>query len=71
MGLSVVSLRSKAVEASAGATDFDQYFLYFSFFSLLVVGLATETACAWLAVFPAVSARGGHVPLASLGVWRC
>lgn len=36
--------------------------------SLLVLGLATGTACALLAVFPAVSARGGHVPVASLGV---
>jgi hypothetical protein len=35
--------------------------------SLLVLGVAAGTACALLAIFPAVSARGGHVPLASLG----
>ncbi len=35
---------------------------------LLLMGLATGAACAALATAPAVSARGGHVPLASLGV---
>jgi ABC-type antimicrobial peptide transport system permease subunit len=35
--------------------------------SLLVLGVAAGTACALLAIFPAVSARGGHVPWASLG----
>ncbi|MBS1857715.1 MAG: ABC transporter permease [Acidobacteria bacterium] len=34
--------------------------------SLLLVGVAAGTACALLAIFPALSARGGHVPLASL-----
>jgi ABC-type lipoprotein release transport system permease subunit len=36
--------------------------------SLLLMGLATGAVCAALAVAPAVSARGGHVPVASLGV---
>jgi ABC-type antimicrobial peptide transport system permease subunit len=36
--------------------------------SLLVLGLATGTACALLAVLPAVSARGGHIPVVSLGI---
>ena len=35
--------------------------------SLLVLGVAAGTACALLAIFPAVSARGVHVPWASLG----
>jgi hypothetical protein len=35
--------------------------------SLLVLGVAAGTVCALLAVFSAVSARGGHVPWASLG----
>jgi ABC-type antimicrobial peptide transport system permease subunit len=35
---------------------------------LLMMGLATGAACAALATAPAVSARGGHVPLASLAV---
>ena len=35
---------------------------------LLLMGLATGAACAALATAPAVSARGGHVPLASLAV---
>jgi hypothetical protein len=35
---------------------------------LLVMGLATGAVCAALATAPAVSARGGHVPIASLGV---
>jgi ABC-type lipoprotein release transport system permease subunit len=35
---------------------------------LLLMGLATGAACAALAAAPAVSARGGHVPVASLGV---
>lgn len=36
--------------------------------SLLVVGLASGTLCALLAVLPAASARGGHAPLVSLGL---
>jgi ABC-type lipoprotein release transport system permease subunit len=35
---------------------------------LLMMGLATGAGCAALATAPAVSARGGHVPVASLGV---
>ncbi len=35
--------------------------------SLLVLGLATGTACALLAVVPSVVVRGGHVPIVSLG----
>ena len=35
---------------------------------LLLMGLATGAVCAALATAPAVSARGGHVPVASLGV---
>jgi ABC-type lipoprotein release transport system permease subunit len=35
---------------------------------LLLMGLATGAACAALATAPAVSARGGHVPVASLAV---
>jgi hypothetical protein len=35
---------------------------------LLVAGLATGAVCAAVAVAPAVSARGGHLPLVSLGV---
>jgi ABC-type antimicrobial peptide transport system permease subunit len=35
---------------------------------LLLVGLATGTGCALLAVAPAVSGRGGQLPAASLGV---
>jgi hypothetical protein len=35
---------------------------------LLVVGLATGALCAAVAVAPAVSVRGGHLPLMSLGV---
>jgi ABC-type lipoprotein release transport system permease subunit len=35
---------------------------------LLLMGLATGAACAALATAPAVSARGGHVPVASLSV---
>ena len=35
---------------------------------LLLMGLATGAVCAALAAAPAVSARGGHVPVASLGV---
>jgi ABC-type lipoprotein release transport system permease subunit len=35
---------------------------------LLLMGLATGAVCAALATAPAVSARGGHVPLASLAV---
>lgn len=36
--------------------------------SLLVMGLATGTACALLAVLPAVAARGGHIPVLSLAI---
>ena len=35
---------------------------------LLIVGLATGAVCAAVAVAPAVSARGGHLPVVSLGV---
>jgi ABC-type lipoprotein release transport system permease subunit len=35
---------------------------------LLLMGLATGAGCAALATAPAVFARGGHVPLASLGI---
>jgi ABC-type antimicrobial peptide transport system permease subunit len=35
---------------------------------LLMMGLATGAACAALATAPAVAARGGHVPVASLAV---
>lgn len=35
---------------------------------LLLLGLATGTACALLAVTPAVASRGGHLPVASLAV---
>ncbi|MGD0048283.1 MAG: FtsX-like permease family protein [Bryobacteraceae bacterium] len=35
---------------------------------LLLMGLATGVVCAALAAAPAVSARGGHVPVASLAV---
>jgi len=35
---------------------------------LLLMGLATGAVCAALATAPAVSARGGHVPVASLAV---
>ena len=35
---------------------------------LLIMGLATGGVCAALAVAPAVAARGGHVPVASLGI---
>jgi hypothetical protein len=35
---------------------------------LLLMGLATGAACAALATAPAVSARGGHVPVASLAI---
>jgi hypothetical protein len=35
---------------------------------LLLMGLATGAVCAVLATAPAVLARGGHVPLASLAV---
>ena len=35
---------------------------------LLLMGLATGAVCAALAAAPAVSARGGHVPVVSLGV---
>jgi len=34
---------------------------------LLLLGLATGTLCALLAVAPAIASRGGHVPLASIG----
>jgi hypothetical protein len=33
---------------------------------LLLLGLATGTLCALLAIAPAISLRGGHVPVASL-----
>ncbi|MDX1981011.1 MAG: ABC transporter permease, partial [Bryobacteraceae bacterium] len=43
MGLAVIPVRADGLEASQGATDFGQYFLYFSFFlvvsALLLVGL--------------------------------
>jgi ABC-type antimicrobial peptide transport system permease subunit len=35
---------------------------------LLLLGLATGTACALLAIAPAVSLRGGHLPAASLSL---
>ncbi len=35
---------------------------------LLLVGLATGTTCALLAVAPAVASRGGHLPVVSLGL---
>lgn len=35
---------------------------------LLLLGLATGTSCALLAVTPAIALRGGHLPLMSLGV---
>jgi ABC-type antimicrobial peptide transport system permease subunit len=35
---------------------------------LLLMGLATGAVCAALAAAPAVAARGGHVPIVSLGV---
>jgi ABC-type antimicrobial peptide transport system permease subunit len=42
-GLTVVPVRSQALEAARGATDFGEYFLYFSFFlmfsALLLTGL--------------------------------
>ena len=35
---------------------------------LVLLGLATGTACALLAITPAVSLRGGHVPVVSLSL---
>ena len=35
---------------------------------LLVLGLATGTACALLAIAPAISLRGGRLPVASIGL---
>jgi hypothetical protein len=35
---------------------------------LLLLGLATGTLCALLAVAPAVLSRGGHLPLVSLAL---
>ena len=35
---------------------------------LLLLGLATGTVCALLAIAPAVSSRGGHLPVASLSL---
>jgi len=35
---------------------------------LLLLGLATGTACALLAIAPAVSLRGGHLPVVSLAL---
>jgi len=35
---------------------------------LLLLGLTTGTACALLAIAPAVSQRGGHLPAVSLGL---
>ena len=40
-GLSLVDVRTAADQASAGSTDFGQYFLYFSFFVLLSALLLT------------------------------
>ena len=34
---------------------------------LLLLGLATGTACALLAIAPAIASRGGHLPYASIG----
>ena len=34
---------------------------------LLLLGLATGTACALLAIAPAIASRGGHLPFASIG----
>src|SRR5688500_10435240 len=42
MGLGVVPVRAQGLEASRGATDFGEYFLYFSFF--LVVSALLLTA---------------------------
>ena len=42
MGLTVIPVRSQGLEASRGATDFGEYFLYFSFF--LVVSALMLTA---------------------------
>ena len=43
MGLTAVPVRARALEASHGATDFGEYFVYFSFFlmvsALLLTGL--------------------------------
>jgi len=42
MGLSIESVRTEGLEASRGATDFGEYFVYFSFF--LVVGALLLTS---------------------------
>src|ERR1019366_926154 len=43
MGLTVVPVKARSLEAARGATDFGEYFLYFSFFlmfsALLLTGL--------------------------------
>ncbi|MEP6635438.1 MAG: ABC transporter permease [Acidobacteriota bacterium] len=41
MGLSVVPVRAQGMEASRGATDFGEYFLYFSFFLVISALLLT------------------------------
>lgn len=41
MGLTVLPVRAQAVEASRGATDFGEYFVYFSFFVVISALLLT------------------------------
>ncbi|MDX6611850.1 MAG: putative transport system permease protein [Blastocatellia bacterium] len=41
MGFSVIAARQQGVEASRGATDFGEYFLYFSFFLVIAALLLT------------------------------
>jgi putative ABC transport system permease protein len=42
MGVTVVPVRSEGLEASQGATDFGEYFLYFSFFLVISALLLTS-----------------------------
>ena len=41
MGFTVIPVRAQGLEASRGATDFGEYFLYFSFFLVISALLLT------------------------------
>ncbi len=69
MGLSVLPVRAQGLEASRGATDFGEYFLYFSFFlvisalllTALFFKLGVEQRVREIGVLQAMGFRAAHV----------
>ena len=67
-GLSVRDVRGEALSASRGATDFGEYFVYFSFF--LVVSALLLAVAVLQAGHRAARARGGPAARRSGSAWR-